>query len=393
MKKNFTQRIAICLTVLLLASSLNRLRAQDALTISHNGGFGQPPIPIAMDNVVGEAAEVLRFDLYVQGFKFVTPDQAKFIIRGSGGATVGGSLNEAVTHQLLFSRNYNGADARSLAHAFADDIVEAATGKKGIGRTQIAFKSQSADGTGEIYISDFDGHNAQAVTHDNVIVAAPCWAGNRMALYYNSYKLGNADIFYQNVSTGQRKVIARYGGSSISPAASPDGTKVAMILSKGGSPDLYVADADGTNLRQLTHTPEDESSPCWSPDGQWICFATKVHERRVLAKVSVNGGETQRIATVGAGSPSEPDWSPDGKYIAFTRQSGNFEICIVPAEGGEAVVLVSGEDPSWSPNSRTLIFNHSVHYRATLSVLDVFTKQVKDIRQVSGSNSEASWKR
>jgi hypothetical protein len=56
-------------------------------------------------------------------------------------------------------------------------------------------------------------------------------------------------------------------------------------------------------------------------------------------------------------------------------------------------VLVPGERPSWSLNSRTLIFNYSVGYRGVLSVLDVFTKQVKDIGRISGSNSEAAWKR
>ena len=62
----------------------------------------------------------------------------------------------------MFSRSYNGASLRRQAHAFADDIVLAITGKKGIGQTKIAFKSQpSGNGAGEIYVADFDGHNAQ----------------------------------------------------------------------------------------------------------------------------------------------------------------------------------------------------------------------------------------
>ena len=73
----------------------------------------------------------------------------------------------------------------------------AITGKQGIGLTKIAFKAQQPDGAGEIYVSDFDGHNAQAVTHDNAIVSKPSWVPGRLALYYNSYKLDNPDIFYQ----------------------------------------------------------------------------------------------------------------------------------------------------------------------------------------------------
>ena len=129
-----------------------------------------------------------------------------------------------------------------------------------------------------------------------------------------------------------------------------------MILSKDGWTDLYVCNADGTDLKRLTKSPQDESSPCWSPDGQWICYAPKNKERRSLSKISVSGGQPQRIPTNLVGNPTEPDWSPDGKWIAFTSQARDFEICVVPARGGDATVLVAGEDPSWAPNSRTLVF-------------------------------------
>lgn len=352
------------------------------------------PVPVTLEGFTGEAAQVLRFDLYVQGFSFVASDAAQYIISGSGDGSVIGKVTDNVNKKVVFSRSYAGASLRRQAHAFADDIVAAVTPNKGIGQTKIAFKSQSPDGTGEIYVSDFDGHGAQSITHDGVIVASPTWVPGRLAIYYNSYKLGNPDIFFHNLSTGQRRVIAHYGGSNISPAVSPDGSKVAMVLSKGGNPDIYVCDADGGNLQQLTHGTEDESSPCWSPDGQWICFATKIHARRALAKISVNGGEAERIPTAGAPNPTEPDWSPDGKWIAFTSQTGEFDICVVPADGSAApMTLVRGERPSWSPNSRTLVFNRTVGYRGVLSVLDVFTKQVKDIARISGSNSEAAWAR
>jgi TolB protein len=350
------------------------------------------PIPVSLDGFSGEVADVLKFDLYVQGFSFVASDAAQYQISGTAAGSVQGRVVDRFAKSTILSRSYTGASLRRQAHIFADDIVQAITGKKGIGQTQIAFKAQSSTGNGEIYVADFDGHNAQSITHDATIVAAPAWVPGRLAVYYTSYKRNNPDIFYHNLGTGQRRVIAGYSGLNTSAAVSPDGSKVAMILSKSGSPNVWVGNADGTDLKRLTTSSED-SSPCWSPDGQWICFATKIAERRVLAKVPAGGGAMQPIPTPGTPNPTEPDWSPDGKWIAFTSQTSEFDICVVPAGGGAPTVLVAGEDPSWSPNSRTLIFTRRSVGRYTLSVLDVFTKQVKDIARISSSDSQPAWAR
>ena len=382
------------LTIGLAAVALTGARAQEIKIESEITVLGQTrPIPVALSGFTGEGAEVLRFDLYVQGFSFVSPDAAQYLISGSDAGNVTGSVTDKFAKRVILSRSYNGASTRRQAHAFADDIVQTILNKKGIGQTKIAFKSQGASGAGEIYVADFDGHGAQSVTSDNAIVAKPAWVPGRLAVYYTSYKRGNPDIFYHSLSSGQRRVIAGYSGLNTSAAVSPDGTKIAMILSKAGSPNVWVCNADGSGLKRLT-TGSEDSSPCWSPNGDWICFATKIAERRRLAKVPASGGEIRTLNTAGTANPTEPDWSPDGKWIAFTRQAGDFDICVIPADGGLApTVLVSGQNPSWAPNSRTLVFNHAVGHRQVLSVLDVFTKQYKDCARAAGSNSQPAWAR
>ncbi len=349
------------------------------------------PIYISMSGFTGEAVQVLRFDLYVQGFAFTNAAAAQYLLSGSNNGNLEGRVTDPHNKTTLVSKVYSGAALRRQAHAFADDFVQA-LGRKPIAQTKIAFKGESGR-SGEIYIADFDGYGSQAVTKDNTIVAAPCWVPGHMALYYVSYRLNNADIFYHNLSSGDRKAFARYGGSNISPAVSPDGSKVAMILSKDGWTDLYVCNSDGSGLKRLTKSPQDESSPCWSPDGKWICYASKDKERRALSKISPAGGEPQRIPTSGVVSPTEPDWSPDGKLIAFTSQGAGFTICVVPATGGTATPLVAGEDPSWAPNSRTLAYGRRQGGHYALSLLDVPTKQYKDVSRIPGisSQSQPSW--
>jgi TolB protein len=108
--------------------------------------------------------------------------------------------------------------------------------------------------------------------------------------------------------------------------------------------------------------------------------------------ISAEGGTRRRVAT-GVGICTEPDWSPDGKWIAFTVQRGGgiFEICIVQAQGMAVYTIVQGEDPSWAPNSRALIFCAGPDHGKRLSLLDVPTKQVKTLARVLESNSQPSW--
>jgi TolB protein len=394
MSKHTFFKATIAVAGLILATSAVAQPLQGTVYGSSPPGK-TPPIWVSISGFTGEALQALQFDLYVQGFNFTNAEGAQYLLSGSNNGNLQGRATDRILNRTIVpSKVYSGSTLRRQVHWFADDFVNAVPQQKGIARTKIAFKVDTGANS-EIYAADFDGQSAQPVTADNTIVAAPCWVPGKLALYYTSYKLGNPDIFYHDLLNGQRNVYAKYPGLNSSAAVSPDGRRVAMILSKSGSPDVYVCDADGSNLKRLTSTREDESSPCWSPDGQWICFATKINNgRRALCKVSVMGGSVQTVATPAVLNPTEPDWSPDGKLIAFTSQMGNFQICVVPAGGGSVTELVAGADPSWSANSRTLVFTREENHRRILSLLDVPTKQVKDVSRVStGNNSQPSWAR
>jgi Tol biopolymer transport system component len=101
-------------------------------------------------------------------------------------------------------------------------------------------------GPGEIYVSDFDGFNPQPITADGAIVAKPAWVPRELALYYTSYAPGNPDIYFHDLRNGQRRIIAGYSGLNTSASVSPDGSHVAMVLSKSGSANIWVCNADGS---------------------------------------------------------------------------------------------------------------------------------------------------
>lgn len=349
-------------------------------------------IPVSLKGFTGETKSVLTFDLEIAGFDIVPESEAAFAISGKNTDSLEARVVDRLTGKQKLGKRYRGGSARVQAHTFSDEIVEALTGVKGVARTKIVFKVD-VGGAKELYISDYDGHNPVKVTADKAIVAAPTWVPGKFALYYTSYMRQNPDIYYHDLSSGKRMTIARHSGLNTSPAVSPDGSRLSMILSKGGSPDVYVADKNGKDLKRLTKTRGDESSPCWSPDGQQICFVSRESGSARLYTIPAYGGAMTRLKTLGVNTVTEPDWSPDGKTIVFTSQyRGGFNVCTVPAGGGATRVIAGGEDPSWAPNSRTVVITRRVRGKRILSLLDVETKRVKDIRQAfAGSCSQACW--
>lgn len=375
-----------------------RVAAQSDIVISDKvAGL----VPIAVNGFTGEVDRVLKFDLEVAGFSIVPAAQARFELNGKNGGQVEGTLTDP-GKRAIFARAYPGGSPRNQAHALADDVVQAAIpGQKGIARTKIAFKvdtgrrSARNEAISEIYLADYDGANPFQLTQDNSMVRSPAWQPGHRVLFYSSFRLGRACIFSHDLSSGARATVASFNGMNDGAAISPDGSRIAMILSKSGSPDVWLSRLDGSGLRQLTTTREDEASPCWSPDGKTLCFSSRAEGATRLYLVDVNTGKMRPLNTGGIRGATEPDWSPDSRWIAFTRMGGreNFQVYVVPAEGGEAKYVGDGEDPSWAPNSRTLAIVRRKGGVRRLSLLDVPTGRVKDSASISGGCSQPSWAR
>src|SRR6266508_1571322 len=159
------------------------------------------------------------------------------------------------------------------------------------------------------------------------------------------------------------------------PSWSPDGTQLVFIspcLGRGeffeniyNESSLYIINADGTGLKQLTPAPGSDFEPTWSPDGKQIAFTSVRGGFRQIYALDVESlAVTLLTNTTDAIESSQPYWSPDGtKIVYMAKRVGAYQVWSMNANGQEAVQLArSGQAlwdylPAWSPDGRTIFFS------------------------------------
>ena len=139
-----------------------------------------------------------------------------------------------------------------------------------------------------------------------------------------------SDNFAQNVSKRPLKPSDVYRLQNLGdPQISPDGNWVAYTLSTVDSvknkrnSDIWMVSWDGKESIQLTHSPDSESQPRWSPDGKYLTF---VSSRNGLTSSQIwlmnrRGGEAKQLTDLKKGDLSDYEWSPDSKKIALVMKT------------------------------------------------------------------------
>lgn len=333
----------------------------------------------------GAVTQVLQNDLDLSGwFQMVPGERASYVV---GGTASGGSLQGQVTDSrgsVVLAKKYAGDD-RSVAHQFADDIVETLTGHKGIATTKIAFVA-TGSGAKEIYLADYDGKNSRRLTNDRGISVAPSLGPGARYLAYTGYQSGYPDVYLIDIASGARQRVISAPGTNSGAAISPDGGQIALTMSKDGNPELYITGLRGGSARRLTRTSGVESSPTWSPDGRELIYSSDNGGSPQLYRIGAGGGGGRLIPT-GYNYCADPCWSPDGKKVVFTVRSGGFSVAVMDLDGGGARILASGQNPVWGRDSRHLIFSSG----SNLILLDVPTGRTTTIVSGLGKATEPTW--
>ncbi|HEY8792342.1 MAG TPA: DPP IV N-terminal domain-containing protein, partial [Gaiellaceae bacterium] len=96
-------------------------------------------------------------------------------------------------------------------------------------------------------------------------------AGNGMIAFTS--ELRSSEVYMADANGGNVRRLTDDLGQSRWPALSPDGSKIAFASKRGGWWDIYVMNIDGSGIRQLTHDPGFDGYPDWSPDGSKLAFS------------------------------------------------------------------------------------------------------------------------
>lgn len=223
---------------------------------------------------------------------------------------------------------------------------------------------------------------------------------------------GGLAIFTMNPDGTDLRQVTHGTMDAMTPAWSPDGTQIAFTgggSHSGGSSsespplDIYVMDADGSNVRQLTDTRISDRNPVWTPDGSTIVFSSEVPQGGISA-ISPAGTDLRAVTderNVVMQEPMMPTVSPDGSYVAFfawadhgSIHSGlGLGVASLGSDGPAGWILPPGADTRsggmdavWSPDGTRIAYVpiYADAWEHGVDVLDLRTGEVQHLQVPSG---------
>jgi len=312
--------------------------------------------------------------------------RARFAREGDAVRLVVGA-GEPLQKQL--DRRVSGDDARDAILRACDLVVNGVYGTPGFFAGELAFVGKQR-GASEIYVSDLLFDQVRQVTSDKALVLGPEWAPEGDRLLYTSYHAsGFPDIFQIDFSSGRRRGFATFEGTNTGASFSPDGSRVAMVLSGTGNAELFVADREGGSIQRLTDNSSLEASPSWSPEGRRLVFTSDAPGEPRLFEIGARGGPMRVLPTDISGYTAEPHWNPvRERLIAFTAAMGRgFQIALYDRQKEKSEFVTSGPgdamEPCWLSDGRHLVYTRERDGGKRLMLLDTETGESQALHSPS----------
>ncbi len=204
---------------------------------------------------------------------------------------------------------------------------------------------------------------AAAVTDPSLPeVVRPLPPGLSGEILFQSDRDGRPRLYVLDLAAGSVRRVGSVGDwFDEEPKWSPDGRRIAFSSTRGGGGnlDVFVMNADGSNLVRLTDHPSAEQGPSWAADGQSLFFTGERDGRGEIYRVWIADKRVERV-TSGIDRAIMPAASPDGKYLAYAGQTiMHLQIHVMDLTNGKTTQVTVGGGacrPAWAPDSQEVAF-------------------------------------
>ncbi len=169
---------------------------------------------------------------------------------------------------------------------------------------------------------------------------------------FASSRDGNTDIFTIPAEGGTPRRLTTARGIDTQPAWAPNGRQIAFTSTRSGTPQIYLMDADGSNVRRLSFEGGFHDEASWAQGGTRVACTTKVGNRFQIATIDIVN--TQTTVIPGPGNNESPCFSPDGSMLAFASdRTGRPQIFITDADGLPRQLTTEGTNhsPTWTSDA------------------------------------------
>ncbi len=286
------------------------------------------------------------------------------------------------------------AQIRPTAHKIADVIYEKLLGEPGAFNTKIAYVVKQTSSY-LLKVADADGYNEQTVLASAEPVISPAWSPDGTRLAYVSFEQKKPIVMVQSLASGGRIIVAAFKGNNSAPAWSPDGKRLAVTLTKDGGSQLYLINADGSGTpTRLMSSAGIDTEPAFSPDSKSIVFTSDRGGSPQIYRIAVSGGEPQRVTFNGTYNVS-PHYSPDGKNLIYIqRNGGQFRVALQELDSGQTQILTDAsldESPSYAPNGRTILYATNAKGHGLLATVSSDGRIKQRLSSQAGDIREPAW--